>query len=37
MKIIIETDGDTSDISDYMKCIKIDSKLIKSIKFENED
>ena len=35
MKIIIEVDGETKkDIIDYIKEIKIDDELIKSIKFE---
>lgn len=36
MRVIIEVDGDLSDILTYWQCVKIDTELIRSVKFENE-
>jgi len=37
MKIIIEVDGDLDNASAYLKAIKIDTKLIHSIKFDQSE
>jgi len=37
MRIIIEVDGDLQELQSYWKAVKIDSELIRSVKFENDN
>ena len=37
MRIIIDVDGDISNVSEYFKALNIDTELIKSIKFEKNE
>lgn len=37
MKIILEVDGDISDVSAYFEALNISTELIKSVKFENNN